>query len=109
MKLPHAGRAGSSTRSSSLRLNLTPLIDVIFNLIIFFLAASHFARSEPTETIELPVAKQSSRTAEPPHRLMITVAPRRCGRAAPIFSCGAGTATGSGDCRADCREAGSGQ
>ena len=49
MKIPSA-----VDRSGGLRPNLTPLIDVIFNLIIFFLATSHFARSEPTETVDLP-------------------------------------------------------
>jgi len=59
----------------SLSPNLTPLIDVIFNLIIFFLAASHFARSEPTEPVDLPVANPREETAESPRRLTVTVAP----------------------------------
>lgn len=59
----------------SLSPNLTPLIDVIFNLIIFFLAASHFARSEPTEPVDLPIATPREETADSPRRLTVTVAP----------------------------------
>ncbi len=39
-------RPPSRTRPHGLRFNITPLIDVVFLLIIFFLAASHFARTE---------------------------------------------------------------
>ena len=40
MKIPGRSRGGS------LKFNITPMIDVVFNLIIFFLVASHYARSE---------------------------------------------------------------
>lgn len=63
------------TRRGSVQLNLTPLIDVIFNLIIFFLAASHFARNEPVEPVELPTATPREIDAEPPRRISITIAP----------------------------------
>jgi biopolymer transport protein ExbD len=64
-----------ATRRGHLRLNLTPLIDVIFNLIIFFLAAAHFARNEPVEAVELPAATPRPVEAESPRRFMVTVAP----------------------------------
>lgn len=64
-----------ATRRGGLRLNLTPLIDVIFNLIIFFLAASHFARNEPVEPVELPTATPRDTENEPPRRVSITIAP----------------------------------
>ena len=38
---------------------MTPMIDVIFNLIIFFLAASHLSRAEVVEQVELPLARTS--------------------------------------------------
>ena len=70
MRIPSAG-----TRGHGLRLNLTPLIDVIFNLIIFFLAAAHFARSEPSAPVDLPIANPREDASEAPRRLTITVAP----------------------------------
>ena len=70
MRLP-----STALRRGGLRLNLTPLIDVIFNLIIFFLAAAHFARSEPVEAVELPAATPRDDETESPRRLTITVAP----------------------------------
>ncbi len=70
MRIPSA-----VSRGGALRLNLTPLIDVIFNLIIFFLATSHFARSEPTSPVDLPAATPRDAEAESPRRLTVTVAP----------------------------------
>ncbi|MDA1014637.1 MAG: biopolymer transporter ExbD [Planctomycetota bacterium] len=59
---------------SGLQVNITPLIDVVFLLIIFFLVASHFIRSETREPIELPTAKQGrDDEAKHPRRLVITV------------------------------------
>lgn len=53
--------------------SLTPMIDVVFLLIIFFLVSSHLARRENHLPVELPVAS----TAPPPdpdHRpLVVTV------------------------------------
>ena len=69
MKVPSA-----VMRGGGLRLNLTPLIDVIFNLIIFFLATSHFARSEPTEPVDLPSATPREAESDSPRRLTITIA-----------------------------------
>lgn len=62
------------TRQRGLKFNITPLIDVVFLLVIFFLVASHFARSEPTEEVRLPTASQS-KDDENPRRLVITVNP----------------------------------
>lgn len=58
----------------ALRFNITPLIDIVFLLIIFFLVASHFVSSDETELIDLPTAAAASQ--EPPdipRRLVITV------------------------------------
>lgn len=61
-------------RKSQLRFNITPLIDIVFLLIIFFLVASHFVRSELQEPIELPEAREGeSEPAEIARRLVITV------------------------------------
>lgn len=40
------------------RFNITPMIDVVFLLIIFFLVASYFARSEQSRSVELPEARK---------------------------------------------------
>lgn len=53
--------------------NITPLIDVVFLLIIFFLVASHFIRNENVERIELPIASQGKDEDESNSRLVITV------------------------------------
>lgn len=59
-------------RSRGFELNLTPLIDVVFNLVIFFLVASHFAGTEPAEAVNLPGASQSEDDSAA-RRLTITV------------------------------------
>ncbi len=67
MRIPnlHAG--------SSLRFNITPLIDVVFQLIIFFLVASHFVRHESHAPVELPDATRQERDEDGPKRITITV------------------------------------
>ena len=63
-------------REHGLRFNITPLIDIVFLLIIFFLAASHLARSEALEPVELPEAVETDdETERTPRRLTVTVSP----------------------------------
>ena len=50
MKLP------SHLRSNGLHFNMTPMIDVVFLLIIFFLLSSHLARRENKVELSLPTA-----------------------------------------------------
>jgi biopolymer transport protein ExbD len=61
-------------RQSGLAFNITPLIDIVVLLIIFFLAASHLVRNESHEPVDLPeasqVAEDDNRT---PRRLVITI------------------------------------
>ena len=68
-------RIPARQREYGLRLNITPLIDVVFLLIIFFLVASHFVRSENLEAVELPEATQSEdqRDEQRLRRLVVTV------------------------------------
>ena len=69
MKIP-----SQHQQRSPLTFNITPLIDVVFLLIIFFLVASHFVRSEQAEAIELPDATGAMDEAEQsPHRLTVTI------------------------------------
>ncbi|MCH7686619.1 MAG: biopolymer transporter ExbD [Planctomycetes bacterium] len=61
-------------REHGLQFNITPLIDVVFLLIIFFLVASHFVRAENKESVDLPKATQTDDQAEEsPNRLVVTV------------------------------------
>ncbi|MBW3543820.1 MAG: biopolymer transporter ExbD [Planctomycetes bacterium] len=67
-------RVPSGQRRSGLRFNITPLIDVVFLLIIFFLVASHFVRTETAEAVDLPSATQeAAQVEESPRLLVITV------------------------------------
>lgn len=67
MRIPTRSRSGLS-------FNITPLIDIVFLLIIFFLAASHFARSETSETVNLPEATQHEEDTQPAaRRLIVTI------------------------------------
>lgn len=68
MKIPSSGG------SKSVSFNVTSLIDIVFLLIIFFLVASHVARSEAVEPVDLPKAtKTSDDTDQTPNRLVVTV------------------------------------
>ena len=60
-------------RSFGAELNIAPLIDVVFLLIIFFMTVAEFARIE-TEEVELPVADRAKvEESAPPGRLVINV------------------------------------
>lgn len=62
------------TRTRSVSFNVTSLIDIVFLLIIFFLVASHVARSEAVEPVELPeVADPAGDESETPRRVVVTV------------------------------------
>ncbi len=49
-------RVPSRARSGEIGFNMTPMIDVVFLLIIFFLVSSHLARQESQLELPLPVA-----------------------------------------------------
>lgn len=67
-------RIPAQQNHSGLQVNITPLIDVVFLLIIFFLVASHFIRSETREPIELPTATQGQdEEVQSRRRLVLTV------------------------------------
>lgn len=67
-------RIPSRKHRSSLRFNITPLIDVVFLLIIFFLVASHVARSATQQPVDLPDAVKVQDEAPAPNQLTVTVA-----------------------------------
>ena len=49
-------RVPTSDRRTAIGANMTPMIDVVFLLIIFFLVSSHLARQENHLPLDLPVA-----------------------------------------------------
>jgi len=58
MRLPHFGH------DRSVQFNVTPLIDVVFLLIIFFLVNSHLAQQETQMDLALPTAASGHETLE---------------------------------------------
>ena len=46
------------------QINLTPMLDVVFNLLLFFLAATTFAKEEVELDMRLPVAASGVRGGE---------------------------------------------
>jgi biopolymer transport protein ExbD len=66
-------RLPSQSVQRGLQFNITPLIDVVFLLIIFFLVASHFIRNEQVEHVELPEATQARAEDEVPSRVVVTI------------------------------------
>jgi biopolymer transport protein ExbD len=57
-------------------INMTPMIDVVFLLIIFFLLSSHLVRQETQLELALPTAQSGEETVEPPNpRVTVNVMP----------------------------------
>jgi biopolymer transport protein ExbD len=53
-------RVPNSLSGGSVTFNMTPMIDVVFLLIIFFLVSSHLAKQEAQMELPLPVAQSGS-------------------------------------------------
>ncbi|MEM9660105.1 MAG: biopolymer transporter ExbD [Planctomycetota bacterium] len=58
MRIPNYGR------NRAVDFNVTPLIDVVFLLIIFFLVSSHLAKQETQLELDLPTASTGSELTE---------------------------------------------
>jgi len=54
----------SHRTASRVRINMTPMIDVVFLLIIFFLVSSHLAKQEVQAEVNLPTAESSVEPVE---------------------------------------------
>ncbi|GIW91130.1 MAG: biopolymer transporter ExbD [Pirellulaceae bacterium] len=59
MKVPRPAR------HHSVAVNMTPMIDVVFQLIIFFLVSSHLAKQEVFFPLRLPLAQTGKEVAVP--------------------------------------------
>ena len=57
-------RIPSHLRSGALGFNMTPMIDVVFLLIIFFLVSSHLAKQEVQMQLPLPTAESGNQRVE---------------------------------------------
>ncbi len=72
MKIPTRGR------KLGLSFDITPLIDVVFQLIIFFLAATYIVRSDANEKVTLPKATMArDQPSASPRRFVITITAKR--------------------------------
>ncbi len=56
-------------------LSMTPLIDVVFLLLIFFLVATRFSEEERELAIVLPEASEAKPLIAPPKNLFVNVSP----------------------------------
>lgn len=54
-------------------LSLTPLIDVVFLLLVFFLVTTRFAQEDPRMPIELPSATSATPMTEPPKEITVDI------------------------------------
>lgn len=54
-------------------LSLTPLIDVVFLLLVFFLVTTRFAQDDPRMPINLPSATSATPMTEPPKEITIDI------------------------------------
>ena len=59
MRVPRLLRTGEAG------INMTPMIDVVFQLIIFFLVSSHLAKQEVQLKLPLPEAATGERESDP--------------------------------------------
>ena len=64
-------RAATSYRRTGGQVIMTPMIDVVFLLIIFFLVSSHLARQEVQMDLDLPKASQGESPAEDDARRIV--------------------------------------
>ena len=70
MRVPHHRHRGGVS------FNMTPMIDVTFLLIVFFLVSSHLARQEVQLELNLPRARSGQRPDEAARRIVVNVLPQ---------------------------------
>ncbi|MBM4000225.1 MAG: biopolymer transporter ExbD [Planctomycetes bacterium] len=66
-------RIPTRDRHVSLAFNMTPMIDVVFQLIIFFLVSSHLVKQEARMELPLPIADSGTLADEDASRSVINV------------------------------------
>ena len=71
-------RIPTRERKLGLSFDITPLIDIVFQLVIFFLAATYIVRSDATEKVTLPKATMAQdQPPASPRRFVITITAER--------------------------------
>lgn len=63
----------AASRRTPIGANMTPMIDVVFLLIIFFLVSSHLAKQETRLPLDLPAAGPQPRANDSAARLTINI------------------------------------
>jgi biopolymer transport protein ExbD len=66
-------RVPTSLSRGEVGFNMTPMIDVVFLLIIFFLVSSHLAKQEAQMDLPLPVADSGEESNDQARRLTLNV------------------------------------
>jgi len=54
-------------------INLMPLIDMVFLLLIFFLVATSFAQEERDQRVKLPITSSNQPLSAPPRQVIINI------------------------------------
>lgn len=62
-----------TTNDEQLSVNLTPMIDVVFLLVIFFMVATKFTELERSIELELPTASAAGDATPPPSPKVVAV------------------------------------
>jgi len=71
-------RIPTRQRKLGLSFDITPLIDIVFQLVIFFLAATYIVRSDANEKVNLPKATMAQdQPPASPRRYVITITAER--------------------------------
>lgn len=69
-------RAPTRASGAGLDINMTPLVDIVFLLIVFFVVSSHLAKQEIQLQLDLPGASSARRAASAhARRLVVNVLP----------------------------------
>lgn len=61
------------TQDESFGVNLTPMIDVVFLLVIFFMVATKFTERERSIDLQLPTAAEAGESTPPPEPSIVAV------------------------------------
>ena len=54
-------------------LDLTPMIDMVFNLLVFFMVVSHFASAERDMKVELPTGSEAMPLTAKPKEIFVNI------------------------------------
>ncbi len=66
-------RIDRDAQEESVELNMTPMIDVVFNLLIFFLVGARYSEIERDIIVDPPAARHAQAVASAPRELVVNV------------------------------------